>query len=629
MMMHVHAVRLGSRAASGLSTTSAPSKSTGSRPSGLSSAPIRMTKRKIAPMWTHFAPRLQQAVTNALRLAGERGCPAADVDHLLVAIARDEQCGGAIIMLKSGVVLDSLIARALSLNCTNPPLKANRFDDRLLAVLQSAIQIARRLGDDHADTEHFIAALADHAELPAGKLLLSAGLTQSAAMIALESREAAGLPPEQRGVEPPTDHGPLIQSIRRLLRMPLMPLRIYMQKSLAHPKFRTDPYPLYRWLRERQPVRRDPLAPVWILTRYDDVTALLKDDTYLKDPFITQRLPHELRRQLAARENPAAPEIETVSMLFLDPPDHTRIRAAFTRGFTPRNLQELRPRIQQLAAQCLDSIGTAGEMDLISTLAYPLPVMVIAEMLGFPPADFERIKHWSDDMTQALSMTVRPDEQARATMARDELKVYFHSIVADLRRNPRDNLISRLLAAADQPAGLNIEEIFSNSVLLLAAGHETTANLIGNGILALMQNREQWELLVSRPQLVESAVEEMLRFDSPVQWTSRLTAHVTEIAGQRIPEGRIVLGCVGAANRDPARFADPDRLDIQRPDNKHLSFGTGIHFCLGAALARMEAQIALAALIERFPKMRLATNKLHWMKGLTFRGVKELRLVLR
>jgi cytochrome P450 len=226
-------------------------------------------------------------------------------------------------------------------------------------------------------------------------------------------------------------------------------------------------------------------------------------------------------------------------------------------------------------------------------------------------------------------MTVTEAEQARAAAARDELKEYFNSVVADLRQNPRDNLISRLLAAADQPAGLNIEEIFSNAILLLAAGHETTANLIGNGLLALMQNRDQWELLVSHPQLVESAVEEMLRYDSPVQWTSRLTAHVTVIAGRRIPQGRIVLGCVGAANRDPQRFADPDRFDIQRPDNKHLSFGIGIHFCLGAALARMEAQIALTALIERFPNMRLASGKIHWMKGLTFRGIKELRLALR
>jgi hypothetical protein len=576
-------------------------------------------------MWTRFSPRLQQAITNSLRLAGERGCPAAGVAHLLIAVARDEQCGGAIIMLRCGIKLNSLIEQTLSLSAAKPPLRASQFDEKLLLVLESS----RRLNDDHAGTEHFIATLANYPELPAGKLLVAEGMTHAAAVAAIKSLPSAGLPPRQRGLAQRIDHLPFGRQVLRLVRLPLMPWRIYVRRSLAHPKFRTDPYRLYRWLREREPVRRDPLAPVWILTRYDDIAAFLKDDRYLKDPFITERLPREARRQLAARENPRAPEIDTVSMLFLDPPEHTRVRSAFTRAFTPRNLAELRPRIERLAGTCLDSAGSAREMDLISTLAYPLPVMVIAEMLGFPPQDYERIKHWSDEITLTLSMTATADEQARASAARDELQEYFDSVAGDLRKNPGDNLISRLLASSDQGGGLNMEEIFSNSVLLLAAGHETTTNLIGNGVLALMQNRDQWELLVSRRDLVESAVEEMLRYDCPVQWTSRLTAHEMEVAGKRIPEAKIVLGCVGAANRDPKRFSNPDRFDIQRPDNKHLSFGTGIHFCLGAALARMEAQIALGALIERFPNMRLAGGKIQWLRGLTFRGVKELRLVLR
>ncbi|HTW95631.1 MAG TPA: cytochrome P450, partial [Tepidisphaeraceae bacterium] len=194
------------------------------------------------------------------------------------------------------------------------------------------------------------------------------------------------------------------------------------------------------------------------------------------------------------------------------------------------------------------------------------------------------------------------------------------------------SLIGRLLRNSDDPDGLDVDQIFTNSVLLLAAGHETTTNLIGNGLLALMLNREQWELLVREPSLVESAVEEMLRFDSPVQWVSRVTGEPIEMAGQTIPAETIVLGSLGAANRDPSRFTDPDRFDIRRADNKHLAFGTGVHFCLGAALARMEGQIALKLLVERYPDMRLArgaTKRLEWMKGLTFRGVKSLPLQLK
>jgi cytochrome P450 len=316
-------------------------------------------------------------------------------------------------------------------------------------------------------------------------------------------------------------------------------------------------------------------------------------------------------------------------MLFLDPPQHTRVRAALARAFTPATLAALRPRIELICRTRLDRIDATGQMELIGDLAYPLPVIVIAELLGFPAEDYEKFKQWSDDMTASLALNATAEQHAAAAEARDQIRQYFDQIVLLMRSRPSDSLISRLLESEDSASGLSREEIFTNSVLLLAAGHETTTNLIGNGVLALMRNRDQWEQLVADPALIESAVEEMLRYDCPVQWTSRLCHEQTEFAGQTIEGGRIILGCVGAANRDPAKFADPDRFDIRRADNKHLSFGTGVHFCLGAALARMEAQIALSMLIERYPQMKWSGRKLHWNKGLTFRGVRSLPLTLR
>ncbi|MGD0390655.1 MAG: cytochrome P450, partial [Tepidisphaeraceae bacterium] len=276
----------------------------------------------------------------------------------------------------------------------------------------------------------------------------------------------------------------------------------------------------------------------------------------------------------------------------------------------------------------IDAVAPAGRMDLIADLAYPLPVVTIVEMLGFPAEDFPRIKRWSDDLAAALSLNPSPEQQTRSNQAWNEIRAYFEQVVARMERASGHSMLSRLLEAENEPDGLNRDEIFTNCVLLLSAGHETTTNLIGNGMLALLRNRDQWELLVRQPDLIESAVDELLRYDSPVQWTSRLTGEPIEINGQTIPPGEIVLGCLGAANRDPARFSDPDRLDIRRSDNRHLAFGSGIHYCLGAALARMEAQIAIRELAARFPHMRLAKTKLRWLKGLTFRGVKALPVIL-
>jgi len=228
----------------------------------------------------------------------------------------------------------------------------------------------------------------------------------------------------------------------------------------------------------------------------------------------------------------------------------------------------------------------------------------------------------------SLSLYATPAQQQQAGQAREEIRQYFDEVVTHLKQRPADTLLNRLLESEHLSGGLSREEIFANCVLLLAAGHETTTNLIGNGILAMLQHRDQWQAVVNDPSLVEPAVEEMLRFDSPVQWVSRVAGEDIAFGDVTLPAGQVILGCLGAANRDPDHFAEPDRFDLRRKDAKHLSFGTGIHFCLGAALAKMETEIALRALVTRFPNMRLAGGKLKWLKGMTFRGVTALPVLL-
>jgi cytochrome P450 len=406
--------------------------------------------------------------------------------------------------------------------------------------------------------------------------------------------------------------------------------RIFVNKSVAHPGFVRNPYPLYRKLRQTHPVRRDPIAPVWVITSYADTFAMLRDPRFRKDPFAQERLPRGARQQLGLTEKAAArASFEQTSMLFLDPPHHTRIRSIFNKTFTPRRLESLRTRIQVITDELLDAVAGRSEIELINDLAAPLPVIIISELLGFPPEDRLQIKKWSDDMTIALSFAATKAQRAIANTARDEIQEYFQRLVEKLRKQPGDNLLSALLQPESAGEDLNPDELFSNSIMLLAAGHETTTNLIGNGMLALLRNPDQLRELRDHPdELIEPAIEELLRYDPPVQWTSRVAGEDMEFGGQKMRKGEIVVASVGAANRDPAVFKDPDRLDIRRADNKHLSFGTGVHFCLGAALARWEGQIAIAALLRRFPNLQLASRRVRWRKGITFRGLHELRLKL-
>jgi len=384
------------------------------------------------------------------------------------------------------------------------------------------------------------------------------------------------------------------------------------------PDFVADPYPMYHRLRAEDPVHRSPLG-FWVLTRYADVIAMLRDPRLTKEP---------IAAFVAARFGMAVPPPGLgLSMLDRDPPDHTRLRGLVSKAFTPRALEALRPGIQQIVNGLLDAVERRGSMDLIEEFAYPLPVRVICEMLGVPVRDHERFKQWGLDIARGLdAIMLPPDSEVgkRSITGRRALADYFRELIAERRAAPREDMLSALIAAEEAGDKLNEEELLATSILLLVAGHETTVNLIGNGTLALLRHPAELRKLRERPALIATAVEELLRFDGPVQRTARIPSEDITLGGQTIGKGEMVMPFLGAANRDPVQFPDPDRLDITRADNRHIAFGMGIHFCLGAPLARMEGQIAINTLLARLPRLALATDRPRFRQSLTLRGLETL-----
>jgi len=377
------------------------------------------------------------------------------------------------------------------------------------------------------------------------------------------------------------------------------------------PDTRLDPYPLYRQLRTSEPVQWNEFVQIWTLTRYADVTAVLRDNRLSADRTRSDRF-----------QRPPGREIYQ-SMLTLDPPDHTRLRTLVNKAFTPASVERLRPRVQVLVDEILSAAAERGWMEVISELAYPLPVTVIAEMLGIPPEDHQVFKDWSATLAANLDPIRSGELREDAFEARDALAEYLSEVVERRRRRPGDDLISGLLAAEELGDVLTHRELLTMCNLLLIAGHETTVNLIGNGLRALLANPDQFQRLQQDSGLIETAVEELLRFDGPVQLTGRVVVEATRVADVQMEAGQFVMLLLGAANRDPEQFPDPDRLDLGRRPNQHLGFGRGIHFCLGAPLARLEGQVVLGAMVSRFPGLRLDGDPVQ-RDTVTLRGLEAL-----
>ena len=396
-----------------------------------------------------------------------------------------------------------------------------------------------------------------------------------------------------------------------------MPPRV----DLLDPAVLSDPYPLFHRLRTEDPVHWEADLEFWALTRYADALYALREDSLLSS---------------AIHDSPRPGGVGLSSarwFVFLDPPRHTRLRALVHSAFTPQVVEGLRARIQAIVDELLDRAAEAGRLDLIADLGFPLPAIVIAELLGVPAEDRAQFRAWSADLAAAGGLVrMAADGAERLSRARAggaALNAYFRDIIGERRRAPRDDLVSRLTGVQSAEGTLSEEELVDTCALLLFAGHETTTNLIGNGMLALLRHPDELSRLRAAPSLIGPAVEELLRYDSPVQMRVRVARETVEIGGRRIAKGQRVLILVGAANRDPARFPDPDRLDIARPDNRHLAFGHGIHFCTGAPLARLEGAIAIRRLLRRFPRLELTTDQLAWRETLTLRALNALPVSAR
>jgi hypothetical protein len=394
----------------------------------------------------------------------------------------------------------------------------------------------------------------------------------------------------------------------------------------THPTFLDDPYPMYRALRESAPVVWIEDLRLWVLSRYADVAQGLRDP----------RLGVNLGNAVAFKALPTMdPRVQIVmrmfeqQMLFRDPPEHTRLRGLVNKAFTPRVVEQLRPHMERLVNELLDQVEPAGKMDLIADLAFPLPVTVIAVMLGVPTEDHDRFSRWSQTLAYTLEPVLPPEALYAANQAAVEILDYFRSLVSKKRAQPEDDLLSALIQAEEQGQRLTQEELLANAVLLLVAGHETTVNLIGNGVLALLRHRDQLERFQREPDLIETAIEELLRYDSPAQMTTRIARETISLDGQTIQAGQEVMLLLGSGNRDPDRFHQPDQLDLGRLDCKHLSFGGGPHYCVGAPLARAEGQIALSTLVRRFPNLQLADPSPPRRPSAVLRGLRSMPLQLQ
>lgn len=390
------------------------------------------------------------------------------------------------------------------------------------------------------------------------------------------------------------------------------------QAKLFSPEFTQNPYPAYARLREEDPVHsvRFPDGQNgWLVTRYADAEAVLKDPRFIKD---FSKLFGGSMDQMS---------VFTQNMLFSDPPDHKRLRALAQQAFTPKMIEGMRPRIQEITDELLQGMDGKDQVNLIDRFAFPLPIIVICEILGVPSEDRDKFRMWSNSLIEGTS----GEAGVSVYEHMNEFIRYLGEWFGKVRQSPGDDLISRLIRAEESGDRMTEKELYGLVSLLIIAGHETTVNLIGNTVLSLLEHPEHQQLLCESPDLIAQTIEESLRFNGPVEFsTSRWAAEDLEFSGKTIHKGDLVVVALNAANHDPEQFDNPELFDIHREKSPHLAFGKGIHFCLGAPLARLEAQIAIDGLLKKFPGMTLAVDKseLEWRPGMIVRGVREIPVLL-
>jgi pimeloyl-[acyl-carrier protein] synthase len=394
--------------------------------------------------------------------------------------------------------------------------------------------------------------------------------------------------------------------------------------QLLDPAVHADPYPFYRRLREQAPVMWDPFMHTWVVTRYEDVMTVLHR-------FSADRTPDPKKMEALGLPSlgPVA-EVMARQMLFLDAPAHTRLRKLCSSAFTPRRVEAMEDEIRDIAGRLIGDCAGRGEMDVIADFAEPFPAIVTAGLLGVPLDDHRQLKAWSATFAEMLgNFQHNPDRIHDVLRCVADMTGYFRDAIREQEKRPREGLIRSLMDAEVEGSRLSEDEVIANTIVTMVGGQETTTNLIGNGLLTLIRMPDKMRQLRERPEIMASAVEELLRFETPSQHTARICREDIVIGGKLIRKGEAVMAVMAAGNRDPERFPDPDALDLTRPDNRHLAFGWAAHFCFGAALARMEARIAFAALLGRLEDMRVTSERLEWRTNSGLRGLKALPIAFR
>lgn len=557
--------------------------------------------------------------------------------HLLWGIANVSDGTAADVLKRLGMPADRLkaaIDEAFPSECGSSDHSS--LTDQARAAVERMYDIAAGMHENHVDSEHLLLALAqDGAECDAAGVLTGLGATYErigSELMAFQPWRtypppgiaASGLSGrrfKERVKAFQKMAGQMAYGVKHYRSQPFMPYLMFRNRTIE------NPYPFYDRLRA-VPVYWDALINKWVVTSYKDVVSILQETRFShqqysleswNEPSVSPFIDREFRRLNGSLG---------MQMLFLDAPRQTRLRSLVGKQFTPRVIAGIREQIEEVTNDLLEKAALKGRLDVISELAGPLPAAVIAKMLGLADSDHPGFKKWSDDFITYIGGDTTLAQDLAAYRSLDNLSEYFREEIAVRRVSPTDDLITLFIQAEEKGERLTDDEIIANCLLMLAAGHETTTQLIGNGLLALLTHPEQIQKLRTCPDLIGPAVEELLRYDSPVQWTSRVVTKPFEWNGHRFAAGQEITLALAGANRDPARFTEPGKLDIERPENRHVAFGYGPHFCLGAALARLEGQIALNALVQRYPKLRLEENRPQWKGNFTFRALKHLRVAL-